>query len=125
MDFQIPQQIPQGFQWGQGLAAYAPPQQYAAFAQGGTPYGSAQAYPWLTGQQPNIYANASNPYDQTAQPMSGGVSGLSAMLQNQQMMQGIAALGGALAKRGQSQQPQGAPVIPAQVYNGAMFKPSF
>ena len=75
--------------------------------------------------QPNIFANAQTPYDMGAAPMSGGVSGLSAMLQNEQAMQGIAALGQALASRksGPADMP---PAPPAQVYNGnPTFMPRF
>ena len=70
-----------------------------------------------------MYAPQSNPYG-NASPMSGGVSGLSAMLQNEQMMQGIAALGAKMAAR---KQPAAAvpPVMAAPMFNGTPFTPHF
>ena len=104
-------------------------QQSGAFSPNSPYFGPQSQYqdPAITQgmMQPNIYANAQTPYDTSATPMSGGVSGLSAMLQNEQAMQGIAALGQALASRKAGAAPM-APVTPAQIYNGnPTFMPRF
>lgn len=104
-------------------------QQSGAFAPNNPYFGPQSQYqdPAITQgmTQPNIFANAQTPYDMGASPMSGGVSGLSAMLQNEQAMQGIAALGQALASR-KSGHADMAPVPPAQIYNGTpTFMPRF
>lgn len=72
--------------------------------------------------QPNMFAPQSNPYDQGAAPLSGGVSGLSSLLQNASLLQGIAALGQSGSK---AQQPMMAPAPMAPTFNGAMFTPRF
>lgn len=84
---------------------------------------SAQSLAQFSGQGANMYAPQSNPYGNAA-PMSGGVSGLSAMLQNEQMMQGIAALSAKLAAKKQPP-PSMPPVMAAPVFNGAQFTPHF
>lgn len=104
-------------------------QQSGAFSPNSPYFGQQSQYqdPAITQgmTQPNIFANAQTPYDMGASPMSGGVSGLSAMLQNEQAMQGIAALGQALASR-KSGPSDMAPAPPAQVYNGnPTFMPRF
>lgn len=104
-------------------------QQSGAFAPNNPYFGPQSQYqdPAITQgmTQPNIFANAQTPYDMGASPMSGGVSGLSAMLRNEHAMQGIAALGQALASR-QSGHADMAPVPPAQIYNGhPTFMPRF
>lgn len=78
--------------------------------------------PTLTGQQPNIYAPASNPYAGAA-PLSGGAtqSGWAALLSNPQFMRGLASLAGA----GQQQQVQ-PPMIRApdpQTFDGRQYMP--
>lgn len=104
-------------------------QQSGAFSPNSPYFGPQSQYqdPAITQgmTQPNIFANAQTPYDMGASPMSGGVSGLSAMLQNEQAMQGIAALGKAIASR-QSGPADMAPAPPAQIYNGnPTFMPRF
>jgi len=112
--------------WDNSLYNYMtlPPmqQQYPyAFNQPLQP--TAQSLAQFNGQGANMYAPQSNPYGD-ASPMSGGVSGLSAMLQNEQMMQGIAALGAKMAAR---KQPAAAvpPVMAAPMFNGTPFTPHF
>lgn len=88
-----------------------------------TPYLGAQSTyqdPMFQGAMPNIYADASNPFDQSATPLSGGVSGSI----TPQVLQGLAALSSVMQKKG-SQQPALPPAPQAQTFNGAMFTPKF
>lgn len=70
--------------------------------------------PALMGQQPNIYAPASNPYAD-ASPLSGGMPpGVwAALLSNPQLMQGLGALAGVGAQRGTQQMPMRPPEPPS------------
>lgn len=95
---------------------------------GANQYGAQSAQqmvaPWY-GQGTMQAAGA--PLSPTAQFTQGNATtgGLSAMLQNEQAMQGIAALGQALASRKSGAAPM-APAPPAQIYSGnPNFVPRF
>jgi hypothetical protein len=97
------------------------PAPYAGLLQGGSaaqPYGAAP--PQFTGQQPNLYAPQSDPY-QTAAPLSGGVNGSI----TPQMVQGLMALSSAMQKKQPAQQMPMMAAPQAQVYDGRSFTPSF
>ncbi|MDE2471100.1 MAG: hypothetical protein KGL35_20730 [Bradyrhizobium sp.] len=101
---------------------------YPLFQPGGqqnmAPYYMPSMFQGANG--PNWQAPNQQQINQMVAPWyQNNTSGLSAMLKNEQAMQGIAALGHALASR-QSQAPQAMPAAPAPVYNGdPNYKPSF
>lgn len=81
---------------------------------------------YMTGAQPNIYAPQSNPYASAA-PLSGGVPQtggmtLSQLMNNPQLMSGIAALAGA-GRQQQGVEPMLIRPPEPQVFDGRQYMP--